>query len=87
MELTAFLPFFAILVWVALRSPSHWLAATGFAVFLQGASPFNLAAGDRFAGMAPAYLLTFIGVFHYLRVRLHPAARADGERPWSAPQL
>jgi hypothetical protein len=87
MELTAFLPFFAILVWVALRSPSHWLAATGFAAFLQGASPFVLTAGGRLAGMAPAYLLTFIGIFHYLRARLHPAARLTSEQPWSAPQL
>jgi len=87
MELTAFLPFFAILVWVALRSPSHWLAATGFAAFLQGASPFTLTAGGRLAGMAPAYLLTFIGLFHYLRARLHPAARVHEQQPWSAPQL
>ena len=87
MELTAFMPFFAILVWVALRSPSHWLAATGFAAFLQGASPFLLVAGGRFAGMAPAYLLTFIGLFHLLRARLHPAARMNDGQPWSAPQL
>ena len=87
MELTAFLPFFAILVWVSLRSPSHWLAATGFAAFLQGASPFNLAVGGRFAGMAPAYLLVFIGMFHYVRSRLHPAARVRADQPWSAPQL
>jgi len=87
MELTAFLPFFAVLVWIALRSPSHWLAATGFAAFLQGASPFVLTAGGRLAGMAPAYLLAFVGLFHYLRGRLDPAARAHDERPWSAPQL
>jgi len=87
MELTAFLPFFAILVWVALRSPLHWLAATGFAGFLQGASPFVLAAGGRLAGMAPAYLLAFIGIYHYLRAKLHPAARVHDEQPWSAPQL
>jgi len=87
MELTAFLPFFAILVWVALRGPSHWLAATGFAAFLQGASPFVVTAGGRFAGMAPAYLLIFIGIFHYLRARLHPAARVADEQRWSAPQL
>ena len=87
MELTAFLPFFAILVWVALRSPSHWLAATGFAAFLQGASPFTLTAGGRFVGMAPAYLLTLIGIFHYVRARFHPAARMREEQPWSAPQL
>jgi hypothetical protein len=87
MELTAFLPFFVVLVVVALRSPAHWLAATGFACFLQGASPFIVTAGGRLAGMAPAYLLTFIGLFHYVRVRVHPAARAPGEQPWSAPQL
>lgn len=87
MELTAFLPFFAVLVWVALRSPSHWLAATGFAVFLQGASPFNVDLGGRFAGMAPAYLLTIVGMFHYLRARMHPAAPVRAEQPWSAPQL
>lgn len=87
MELTAFLPFFVILVLVALRSPMHWLAATGFAAFLQGASPFTLTAGGRLAGMAPAYLLLFIGMFHYMRARLHPAAPVSEVRPWSAPQL
>ena len=87
MELTAFLPFFAILVLVALRSPMHWLAATGFAAFLQGASPFTITAGGRLAGMAPAYLLTFIGVVHYVRARVQPAAPARTNQPWSAPQL
>jgi hypothetical protein len=87
MELTAFLPFFLLLAWIALRSPLHWLAATGFACFLQGASPFVLSAGGRLAGMAPAYLLTAIGAWHYLRERMHPAARARADAAWSAPQL
>src|SRR5688572_16006609 len=87
MELTAFLPFFLLLAWIALRSPLHWLAATGFACFLQGASPFVLNAGGRLAGMAPAYLLTAIGAWHYLRERMYPAARAREEAAWSAPQL
>ena len=86
MELTAFAPFFLVLLVVALRSPLHWLAATGFACFLQGASPFLLSAGGRAAGMAPAYLLTLIGIWHYARERLHPAATRD-RLAWFAPQV
>jgi hypothetical protein len=87
MELTAFLPFFLLLAWIAMRSPMHWLAATGFACFLQGASPFVVSAGGRLAGMAPAYLLTAIGAWHYLRERLHPAAALRADPAWSAPRV
>lgn len=88
MELTAFLPFFLVLLAIALRSPLHWLAATGFACFLQGASPFVLTAGGRLAGMAPAYLLTAVGLLHYLRERLRLGAGQPGAmRGWSVPQL
>jgi hypothetical protein len=88
MELTDFLPFFLVLLGIALRSPLHWLAATGFACFLQGASPFVLTAGGRLAGMAPAYLLTAVGVLHYLRERLRIGAGDPVTlRGWSVPQL
>jgi hypothetical protein len=88
MELTAFFPFFLVLLGISLRSPLHWLAATGFACFLQGASPFVLTAGGRLAGMAPAYLLTAVGLLHYLRERLRIGALApDAVRGWSVPQL
>ncbi len=88
MELTAFLPFFLVLLAVALRSPLHWLAATGFACFLQGASPFILTAGGRLAGMAPAYLLTGVGFIHYLRERMRIGSNdAIPVRGWTAPQL
>ncbi len=88
MELTAFLPFFLVLLAVALRSPLHWLAATGFACFLQGASPFVLTAGGRLAGMAPAYLLTAVGFVHYLRERMRIGANDPvAVRGWTVPQL
>jgi hypothetical protein len=88
MELTAFLPFFLVLAWIALRSPLHWLAATGFACFLQGASPFIITAGGRLAGMAPAYLLVAIGAVHYLRERMNLAAvNAPRAQAWSAPAV
>jgi hypothetical protein len=87
MELTWFLPFFVPLAWYALRGPDQWLAATGFACFLQGASPFVVTAGGRLAGMAPAYLLTAIGAWHWARARMVAAAPAPSIRagPWSAP--
>ena len=88
MELTAFFPFFVVLLAISLRSPLHWLAATGFACFLQGASPFVLTAGGRLAGMAPAYLLAGAGLLHYLRERLSLGAGAQTEpRGWTVPQL
>jgi hypothetical protein len=67
MEITAFLPFFMVLLIWAMRSQSSWLAATGFACYLQGASPILLTAGGRLSGLAPAYVLLGIGLFHYLR--------------------
>ena len=88
MELTLFLPFFLVLAWVAMRSPLHWLAATAFACFLQGASPFMITAGGRLAGMAPAYLLTMMGVWHYVRERMSVTAlRAPVAREWFAPSV
>lgn len=67
MEITAFLPFFIVLMIWAMRSQNAWLTATGFACYLQGASPILLTAGGRLSGMAPAYMLLSVGVFHYLR--------------------
>lgn len=88
MELTAFLPFFLVLLAISLRSPLHWLAATGFACFLQGASPFVFTAGGRLAGMAPAYLLTAAGLLHYLRARLSlDAGTQNTARGWAVPQM
>jgi len=86
MELTAFAPFFLVLLVLAMRSPLHWLAATGFACFLQGASPFMLHAGGRLAGMAPAYLLTAIGICHYARLRME-THRQPVPREWWAPPV
>lgn len=88
MELTAFAPFFLVLLLLSLRSPLHWLAATGFACFLQGASPFIVTAGGRLAGMAPAYLLTAVGFVHYLRERMRVGANGPAAAGgWTAPQL
>lgn len=86
MELTAFFPFFmAMLLW-ALRSPRHWLATTGFACFLQGASPVILSAGGRLSGMAPAYMLVGVGLLHYL-LRQKRALPDNNEQRWSAPHI
>jgi len=89
MALTAFLPFFVVLVLWAMRSPQSWLAATGFACFLQGASPIILTAGGRESGLAPGYLLIGIGVFHYLRNSLQYAPRSGrtADRGMSTPQI
>jgi|GEM_PF-2465400 len=86
MELTAFFPFFVAMLFWALRSPNHWLATTGFACFLQGASPVMLSAGGRLSGMAPAYALVCVGVLHQL-LRRRNAASADSENRWSAPHI
>ena len=67
MVLTAFLPFFFLLLVWAMRGQRGWLAATGFACYLQGASPILLTAGGRLSGMAPAYCLLGVGLFHYMR--------------------
>jgi hypothetical protein len=88
MVMTAFLPFFVVLAWVSMRSPRHWLAATGFACFLQGASPFLVTAGGRLAGIAPAYLLAMIGAWHYVRERMSvQALRAPAPQGWFAPTI
>jgi hypothetical protein len=88
MELTLFLPFFLVIAWVAMRSPLHWLAATAFSSFLMGASPFMITAGGRAAGIAPAYLLTMMGAWHYVRERMNPLAlRAPVTREWFAPSV
>lgn len=96
MELTAFFPFFLVLLIWAACSERHWLAATGFSCFLQGASPVVLVAGGRLAGIAPAYLLVCVGIFHLLRQParqpLSPSglerAQLRGEpTSWSVPHI
>ena len=88
MELTAFFPFFLLLLAWAARSERHWLAATGFSCFLQGASPFILTAGGRLAGVAPAYLLVFVGMYHMLCTPAPLGARFRREpQRWSLPHI
>ena len=64
MYFTAFFPFFLLLVIYALRGPSQWAIATGIACFFQSATPILVLAGGRVAGLAPAYSLLFVGLWH-----------------------
>lgn len=64
MYLTAFLPFFLLLVLYAFRGPAQWAIATGIAAFFQAATPILVFAGGRASGLAPAYCLLFVGLWH-----------------------
>ncbi|WP_028310702.1 hypothetical protein [Derxia gummosa] len=73
---TPFFPAFVVLLLMSLRGMRGWLAAVALAAFFQGATPFVLGGAARDAGLAPAYLLLPIGVWHYLRWRMPLAGRA-----------
>ena len=62
MYFTAFFPFFAILVAYSFRGPNHWAFAMAVACFFQSASPVLVAAGGRVSGIAPAFVLMFVGL-------------------------
>ena len=66
MLLTDFLPAFLVMALVALRGPRAWLAVTAIAAFFQAATPLLLGVGGRAAGLAPAYALLPIGLWHGL---------------------
>ena len=74
---TAFLPFFLVLVLISLRSANAWAACMGAVAFFQAASPILLVAGGRISGIAPAYGLMFVGLWH---VYGHLFARRDLDR-------
>jgi hypothetical protein len=92
MELTAFFPFFLmLLIWSACNE-KHWLAATGFACFLQGASPFIMTAGGRLSGVAPGYLLVCVGIYHLMcqparQPEYKGAQRQRKPQSWSPPHI
>lgn len=66
MEITAFAPFFAILLLYACGSERRWVVATLLGSFFQGASPILVTAGGRISGIQPAYGLLPLGVLYWL---------------------
>lgn len=80
MSLTLFFPFFILMVINAMRGPNQWAGTLAFAAFFQSATPILLNVGGRFSGIAPAFCLLFIGVWHvygsyYSAKPYKPAAR------------
>ncbi len=64
MNLTPFFPFFILMVINAMRGPNQWAGTMAFAAFFQSATPILLGIGGRFSGIAPAFCLLFIGLWH-----------------------
>lgn len=64
MYLTPFFPVFLIFVVYAFRGTSQWATATAIACYFQSASPILLQGGGRLSGLAPAYCLVFVGLWH-----------------------
>lgn len=64
MYFTPFFPIFLALAIYALRSANAWAIAMGIACFFQAASPILVVGGGRVSGIAPAYALMFVGLWH-----------------------
>ncbi|MCB1907318.1 MAG: hypothetical protein KDH15_08105 [Rhodocyclaceae bacterium] len=83
MLFTDFLPAFLVMALFAFKGPRAWLAVTAIAAFFQAATPIVLGVGGRAAGLAPAYALLPIGVWHGLGLLFRMGRAPRGARPFA----
>src|SRR5581483_9095397 len=76
-ELTAFAPFFAILLVYACRGERQWVTATLLGSFFQGASPLLVTAGGRVSGIQTAYGLLPLGLIYLVMSLARPPRKTD----------
>jgi hypothetical protein len=84
MIFTGFFPIFLLMFIYASCGANRWAQTMGVACFFQAASPFLIVGGGRLSGVAPAFAVMFLGLWHVFGAFYSRALHTGEKRDRSA---